>query len=240
MYYGFIHKSKSELDYDKKLKKSLEDEFIVDPETGARLTLEQAESGNWIAHDNEFRTLSDSELELLLSEEEKQAEQAKNYLRESRNYRVIQLSPDQEALLEQTKMLGKYNTWSYSDCYRIEFSKAILVCVFIQDAHGGRESQIMVWVPLEGNHGHYYFREKSGTEKFFDLIRDDDEIKLEGYECFCFDRKKTNLALMRQLNKFQGQKGLEIEFKNDNLFFKTRRALELNDLYWLEEIIKKF
>ena len=46
----------------------MEDEYIIDPETGAKLTLEEAESGHWIAHENEFRTIPDSELNNLPTE----------------------------------------------------------------------------------------------------------------------------------------------------------------------------
>ena len=54
----------------------------LDPETGAKLTLEQAESGHWINHDNEYKTTPESEIEKLYSEEAKNAERAINYLKE--------------------------------------------------------------------------------------------------------------------------------------------------------------
>ncbi len=44
-------------EYERKLKESLKDEFIYDPETGAKITLAEAESGHWIAHDNENRPM---------------------------------------------------------------------------------------------------------------------------------------------------------------------------------------
>ena len=35
-YFMFTFKTKKEKEYEKKLKKSLEDEFIIDPETGTK------------------------------------------------------------------------------------------------------------------------------------------------------------------------------------------------------------
>ncbi|QYA26684.1 hypothetical protein G3I01_14655 [Gramella sp. MT6] len=55
--------TKAEREYEKRINESLADEYIIDPETGAKLTLEEAESGHWINHDNEYITIPEKEIE---------------------------------------------------------------------------------------------------------------------------------------------------------------------------------
>lgn len=247
-YYAFTFKTKKEKDYDKHLKENLKDEFIIDPETGAKLTLEQAESGHWVAHDNEFLTKPEKELSKLFSEEEKDAEKALNYLKESREYRKTKFSKDLIKLLEKTKLLSKYSDWSYADLFRIEYLDGY---IFTPTVHlegsqqtyyndGYQESQLMVWLKFEMDFGHYYFREKSGSEKFFDLIRNDDELKLENYECFTFKKAVDFITLIKLLENFKGQKALEFEFLGQNLFIKNLKYINTNDLFRIEKIIKSF
>ncbi len=74
-------KTKTEIEYEKNLKKSLEDEFIIDPETGIKLTLEEAETGIWKTQHKENRIIPRLEIEELAFKEEKQVEIALNYFR---------------------------------------------------------------------------------------------------------------------------------------------------------------
>lgn len=78
-----LRKSKEELEEEKKLDERLQDETIYLPETGTRLTLEEAEKGFFIAHDNKLRVKSDEELEKNYSWEQGQVEKIKNFAIES-------------------------------------------------------------------------------------------------------------------------------------------------------------
>ena len=241
-YFVFTHKTKKEKEYDKKLKESLADEYIIDPETGTKLTLEEAESGHWIAHDNEFRTISETELKNLPTEDEKIVERALNYLRSSKEYRKTKLTDKQIEILEKTKVLNSYDDWHYSNPF--EFKKGI-VLLPAPELHGMTyyqntycESHLMYWVKIDNINGHYFFREKSSSEKFFDLIRDDDQIKLSDYECFTF-KKSHNIILIKSILKnFENEKKLEIEINNKNLFVKTTKLVNLDDIIRIEKIIK--
>ena len=51
LYYLLTYKTAEEKEYNKKLKESLEDDYIIDPETGTKITLEEAESGIWEVED---------------------------------------------------------------------------------------------------------------------------------------------------------------------------------------------
>jgi hypothetical protein len=239
--------SKIDQEYDRKLKESLADEFIIDPETGAKLTLEQAESGHWIAHDNEFNTLPESDIEKLFTEEQKNAERGINYLKEKSDYRKQKLTENEIQILEKTKTLSKYDDWSYSDCFRLEYANGFvfLPAVKIIDKepryfdNSYHESQVMFWLKLNIDLGHYYLRGKSKVEKFFDLIKNDDDLKLKNYESFTF-RKSTNLInIKRILKSFEGYEGLEIELMDSNLFVKSQKLANLEDIKRIEGLIKK-
>lgn len=246
-FYNFFFKdSKAEQEYERKLKESLADEYIIDPETGAKITLEQAESGHWVTHDNEFNTMSESDIDKLYTEEEKDAERGVNYLKEKTDYRKQKLTEQELKILEETKTLSKYDDWSYSDCFRLEYANGFvfLPAVEIEDKGAGyfdssyHESQVMFWLKLNYDAGHYYLREKTGVEKIFDLIKNDDDLKLKNYESFTFKKSANLINTIRILKEFEGCNGLEIEFMNDNLFVKSLKLVNLEDIMRIETVIK--
>ncbi|GAA3561456.1 hypothetical protein [Snuella lapsa] len=235
--YWMFSRTPEEREYDRKLKESLKDEFIIDPETGAKLTLEQAESGHWIAHDNEFKTVSETELDKLPSEGEKQVQIALNYLRESKSCRRAKFSEEQLGIIEETKTLNYYDDWSYSDLYKFENGFVFLPSVELNLAGHYRESHLMFWVKISSINGHYYFREKSSSEKIFDLLRNDDEIKSDRYECFTLKKSHAIIHIKRILEIFEEEKGLEVEIINDNLFIKTLKLVSLEDIIRVEKVV---
>jgi len=240
--YLLTYRSKSESEYDKKIAESLEDEYIIDPETGAKLTLEEAESGHWISHDNEYRTTSNSEIENKLTDEEKQVEIAINYLRESKFYKKVELSQEQISKLSKTKILSKYDNWTYSSPYI--FEGGILISpapelygqTYYEDDY--IESQLMFWLKMNSISGHYYLREKSAVEKIFDKLKRDDDLNLIGYESFTFKKSYDVIKINKLLEVFESQKDLEIEIDNDNLFIKTTKLISLKDILGIENVIK--
>jgi len=238
--------SKSEQEYQRKLKESLADEYIYDPETGTKLTLEEAESGHWIPHNNEFVTISESEIEKLPSKEERDAERTINYLKESKEYKKIKFTDYDLKLLEETKILSKYDDWSYSNSFQLEYGNGFILIptVLYLDKeveyfdNTYNESQIMFSVRLKNELGHYYLREKTSSEHFFDMIKNDDDLKLKNYESFTFKKSKNVIQIMKILEAFKETKGLEIEIKNNNLFFKSTKFINKDELLKLEIIAK--
>ncbi len=236
--YKFIFKETGEQkEYERKLKESLANEYIYDPETGARMTLEQAQSGHWIAHNNESRIISEKEINSLYTEEQKHAYRTINYLISSKKYKRKKLTSEEINCLEKTKILGKYKDWSYSDSFRIEYCKGILLIPSVTYDDNDSESQAMFWLQLNVDLGHYYLREKSNVEKFFDLIRNDDELKLTKYESFTFEHTKNLIIVNDFLKSFEGHKGLEIEFMNNNLFIKNIKVFNYKDVQKIEGIL---
>ena len=238
-YLAMSFKTKKEIEQEEKLKKSLEDEFIIDPETGAKLTLEQAESGHWIAHDSEYRTTPESEIEKYSNDDRKTVLRAINYLKGSKTYRKTQLTERQFDILENTQLLSHYDDWHYSHPFRFDNGIVILPAPEIHSSNYYSESHIMFWVNVNNINGHYVFREKSNSEKFFDLLRNDDDIKLDNYECFTFKKSHSIILIKSILKHFQHQQGLLIEIHNDNLFIKTTKLVNLDDIIRIENSIKK-
>ncbi|OED35735.1 hypothetical protein AB832_06145 [Flavobacteriaceae bacterium (ex Bugula neritina AB1)] len=236
--YKFIFKeTEDQQEYESKLKESLADEYIYDPETGARMTLEQAQSGHWIAHNNESCIMSEKEIDSLYTEEEKDAYRTINYLISSKKYKRQKLTSEEVNCLEKTKILGKYKDWSYSDSFGIKYYNGILLIPSVSYGDNDSESQAMFWLKLNTDLGHYYLREKSSVEKLFDLIRNDDELRLANYESFTFKRTENLIVVNDLLKNFEGLKGLEIEFMNNNVFIKNTKVFNYKDVKKIEDVL---
>lgn len=236
-------KSKEEKAYEKYLEDSLEDETIYEPETGAKITLEQAEKGHWINHDNEYRTLPEDEINKFYSEEEKEAFRALNYLKKESKYKKTDFTEEEVIILDHSKILKKYDEWSYGYVFNLNYGngKVFLPTVelFANGYRDGnyKETQLMFWIKTEYDLGHYFLREKIISDKILDFIRNDDELVLENYESYTF-KKSNNLLYINQLIKsFEGTLGLEIELFENNIFIKTIQLVNIKDILSLEKII---
>lgn len=238
----FFKKSDVEKDYEKKLKERLNDEFLYDPETGARFTIEQAEDGSWINHKNDSRIKSSKEIENYYDGSEKIVEEIANYLK-SKNYKPVKLSSNQIEKLEASKLFEKYSDWSYSNSFSFNNEKSF---VFFPEVHINqinrdshfRGYQIMFWTKINNNFGHYYLREKALSEKFFDLLRKDDDFKIDGFEVFTIKENKDIIPIINTLNHFERETNLEIEINKDDLYLKTLTEPSLDDFMRLEEKIQ--
>jgi hypothetical protein len=233
---------KKDKKYEDKIKKSLKNEFIIDPDTGIKLTLEEAESGHWISHDNEHRHIPKSEIEKLPFENQKTLATAISYLRENKRYKKTILSEGQIEVLTKTKTLYKYDDWTYSNAFSFENGILLLIepviyeKTYFQEDYS--ETQSMFWLKIDDLGGHYYLREKSFTEGVLDRFRNDDCLQLEDYESFTFKKSYNPIKIHRLLKKFENQKGLEIEFNGNNLFIKTLKLINIDDIQRIEKIIK--
>lgn len=234
--------TKADKEYEQKLKRSLEDEFIIDPETGIKITLEEAETGHWVSHDNEFRPIPESDIESQILDDHKTLARALNYLITRKEYLKSSLTEEQIDLLNKLKSLAKYDGWTYSDAF--SFDKGMVI--FLAPEIYGKtyweddyiETQLMFWIKIENTEGHYYLREKTQTEKLLDKFRNDDCLQLDDYESFTFKKSYKLLKIQKLVENFANQKGLEIEFYKDNLIIKNRKLANTEDIIRIEEIIK--
>lgn len=240
-YRFFMLMRKAEREYNKDLEERLNDEFIYDPDTGARLTLEEAESGHWIHQNNQNRIKSDEEIKTHYFGKERDAEELVNYIK-SIGFKTTKLHDSQIDFLEQSKILSKYDSWTYSDSFTFNNGKNIFFLTnvaYFSNRHqrGYNEQQIMIWIKNSNLTGHVYLREKTIFEIFTETVRKDDEIKLNNYETFIFKKPNNILQLITTLKYFEAEKNLEIEINDGNLFIKTIRYTNLNDFLNNEKIL---
>lgn len=240
IYIVMTTKTKSEKEAEEKLRESLEDDRIFDPETGVYISLEEAESGNWSTDDREKHAVA----EMQITDDAKEIQIALDYLFNNDRYEKIGQFPDEVYdLIETSKILSKYEDWSYSNVHKFEEGFVFLPAPQI---HGNgyheefySESQIMFFVKIAPIKGHYYLREKVIVEKFFDMIRSDDHLVLKGYESFTFRRSRNLQAIQKLLKHFEGEKRLEIELNDTYLFIKTLKFANIHDVKRIERIIQK-
>ena len=234
--------TKAEREYNNDLRERLKDELIYDPETGTRITLEEAESGHWSPHSNPNRIKTQEEIDTYYFGNEKEEEELVNHVK-AIGYESTKLSESQIEFLEQSKILSKYDSWSYSNSFTFNNGENFFFLPNVvyngrRNQSGYNESQIMLWIKNDNLTGHVYIREKTNFEAITDLVRNDDEIKLHNYETFVFKKSLNTFHLIKTLRLFETEKDLEIEIIDGNLFIKTLKYANLNDFLKIEKIVK--
>lgn len=238
-----FRKTKEEKEHEKRIAESLADELIYDPETGMRITLDQAESGYSVAHINPNRLKSKAEIDKYYLGEDKAIEELNNDLIR-KGYTAISLSDEQTDFLEKSHILSKYDDWFYSDAFTFNQGESFIffphVTYFGSEQHMGYdETQIMFWIEHSKLSGHVYLRDKTSIEAWIDLISNDDEIKLNNYETFVHQRPTNIIQVLKVLKLFENETGLEIEINGNNLFIKTTKLANTTDFIKVEHLIKK-
>lgn len=227
---AFQSKTTAEKEEEARLQKSLEDDRIFDPETGVYISLEEAESGVWSTDDREKHYMPEQQL----SEEGDNLKMTINFLNNNEYYTKTGSLPDAEyAIIESSKILSKYEDWFYSNT--LKFEKGYVFLPMVEEGFDG--SLLMFLVKINSLKGHYYLREKETAEKFFDLLRKDDDLSLKGYESFTFRRSKNIQEINQFLKIFEGEKGLEIEINDTYLLIKTLKLVNIEDIKRIERVI---
>lgn len=235
-------KTKSEIEEERRIKESLADEYIYDPETGAKLTLEQAESGHWISHDNKERIINNEEIDKYYESGEKEQQIVVNHIF-NLGYSKQKFSDDQISILESLEILSKYDDWNYSNSFYNEHQNIFIFFPIVELLGSFRdlayiESQLMFWIKLDKLHGHYYFREKTKFEGLIDKVKNNDEIILGNFECFSYINSENKLFTKRLLEPFEPLNNIEIEIYNNNLFVKNLKKPNIEEFNLIYDIIK--
>ena len=101
--------------YKEQLNKSLEDEYIIDQETGAKLTLEQAQSGNW--NPEEVTYFSEEDVAKHYSEDFQNMYATKYYLEQQKAYNTIELEDSFLEFISTKLIFAKYDNCSFTDSF---------------------------------------------------------------------------------------------------------------------------
>lgn len=217
-----LRKEKQKIEEEKE-RKRLADPRIYDPETNTYITLEEAESGVWDVDDPKNK-LSAEEIKATFPE----SDYIDYTLREElvkEGFERIEgpLTKEQYGNIEKFELLKQHEHWSYDDHF-----KQNDITVFLLNIRG--DTLISTWIPVTQVSGHYVFTEKTKTDRFFDLIQSDDDIKVENYECFTVQKTKEKRAIENIMTLVNTHKHIEVEMFSGHLFIKAIRPGRLTDL----------
>lgn len=228
--------TKEEKEYDERIKNSLEEQYIIDPETGAKLTLEQADSG--IQDENQVKYFSETDYSKILVEEEKNAELATDVYRRNKNYKKTEFDDSEIEILVNTLTLSKYDEWNYSNCLTNETRTKIFFVPSVSiDKLNYRESQIMYWIKIQNINGHYHLYEVNKAERILINSTKKESVFYNSYFCEILRKSHNATNLKFILNKISELKGFEFEIINDNLFIKSTRLVCKIDIDNAEKLI---
>lgn len=235
IFIGF-EKSKEELEEERILNESLADEFIYDPVSGKKITLEQAESGNWEGDFNLNRIKSEEEIEKFYFGQEKETEKIINTIK-TKGYEFKRPTSSQVSFLEKSAIFKKYDDWTYSKSFSKDGGKSFIIFPNVSlITNNGRhlsnfnEEQMLFWIQKNTISGHSFFRKKTVAKAVVNLLKN--------YECITFKKSNNISSLITILNLFDKELGLEIETNEGNLLIKTLKAPSMEDFFRIEKVIQ--
>jgi hypothetical protein len=237
-YKFFTFQTKEQKKYEERMKNSLQEQYIIDPETGAKLTLEQAESGIW--DENQVEYFTETDYAKILVEEEKNVELAIDVYRKNNHYTKTKFDDSEIEFLENTLTLSKYDEWDYSNCLANENRTKIFFVPSVRIANlNYRESQTMYWVKIQNMNGHYHLYEVNKAEKILLNTTQRNSVFYNNYYCKTLRKSHHDTDLRNLLNKVTELKGFEFEIINDHLFIKSTRLVCKTDIDSAEKLINK-
>jgi len=236
IYKSITFQIKEDKENKKKLKERAEDQYIIEPETGAKLTLEQAESGAW--DENQVDFFSEDDYEKVLSEDEKNAELAIDLYRKNNKFKSTKFDEQEIEILENSQTLIKYDEWHYSNCFS---DKNRSIIFFVPSVRISKlnytESQMMFWVKIENTKGHYHLYEVNKVEKILVRYKNRQSEFYNDYYCEILKRSQNFSYMKSILKKISEIKGFEFEIIDDNLLIKSTRLVCKQDIDEAEKLI---
>lgn len=212
-----IPRSKEETEEEKRLDERLQDETIYIPGTGTRLTLEEAEKGLFIAHDNKLRIKTEEEIVRNYSWEQGQVERIRNFAMDSQ-YRF----PSDEVEDKLIAAIGECSfTGRYSDIliyFTIQLSDNLFLTI--------------LQVDYQITDGKYI---TASTEWHLVGAIHRDKVSLEEFPSRFAQKGFNNIE--NALKDFSGE--TTIETKGEYMIVKLYRHASLEDAQQMIEVLKK-
>src|SRR5690606_27711260 len=145
--------------------------------------------------------------------------------------------------LEQTNILSKYDSWSYSHSflYNTEDCRVIFPQVQLEGTRhisSFSGNQILFWFKVEDLFGHYYLRNKKLHEKLLDLIKPDDPFHISDFEVFTIKKCKNLVPIIHLFKHFENEQNLEMEINGENVYIKTMDEPSMKRFLHLENLVK--
>ena len=232
---GIEEKKQKELIKEKQ-KAWINDDLIYDPETGAKITLEQAQSGVWDLPSEEEKAKHEKEQKVFLNEQGIEAGRLFELLKE-KGFKAKKLNDEQIEFLEQSSLLTQYDDWGYTECF-INNDEVVVFSPYVKlkKLHY-EESQLMVWAKVNHASGHYYMEPQNIANKLLGSLLNKEEIKVENYSVYTIKKGFDVANAKKILEKFSNEKGLQVELNNNNMLIKTFVTPNRKDFERIEKLI---
>lgn len=233
----FRKEDKEYTTYKEKLGKSLEDEYIIDQDTGAKLTLEQAQSGNWNLEEVPY--YSEEDVAMHYSEDFQNMYTAKYYLEKREVYESIELEYTILEFLITNHIFAKYDSCSFTASFinKASQTKILFSWVEIQRLEYS-EIQLLFWVTISNFNGHYYLSEKNKSEQIAIKLTNKNALFFNDYYCEILKASFSNGYELGILEKCAAEKRIEVEIFNNNLFIKTTDLASIKNINRIEQLIE--
>ena len=233
----FVKADKANTVYKEQLNKSLEDEYIIDQETGAKLTLEQAQSGNW--NPEEVTYFSEEDVAKHYSEDFQNMYATKYYLEQQKAYNTIELEDSFLEFISTKLIFAKYDNCSFTDSFinKSTQTKILFSWVEMQQTNYS-EIQLLFWVKISNFTGHYYLSEKNKSEQIAIKLANKDALFFNDYYYEILKASFSNGYELGILEKCAAEKRIEVEILNDTLFIKTTDLASIKDIKRIEQLIE--
>lgn len=232
---GIKEKKQKELIKEKQ-KAWVNDDLIYDPETGAKITLEQAQSGVWDLPSEEEKAKHKEEQKIFLNEQGIEAGHLFELLKE-KGFKAKKLNDEQIEFLEQSALLTQYDDWGYTECF-INNDDVVVFSPYVKLKRlHYEESQLIVWVKVNHALGHYFMEPKNTTNKLLGSFINKEDIKVENYSTYTLKKGFDVTNAKKILEKFSHEKGLQVELNNNNLLIKTLVTPNRDDFERIEKLM---
>ena len=233
---AFGKDDKEYTDYKEKLNKSLEDEYIIDPETGAKLTLEQAQSGHW--NPEEVPYFSEEDVAKHYSQDFQNMYATKYYLEQQEAYDTIELEDRFLEFISTKLIFAKYDTCSFAASFINKATQTKILFSWVEMLQSNySEIQLLFWIKISNFNGHYYLTEKTKSEQIAIKLANKNALFFNDYYCDILKTSFSNGYELGILEKCAAEKRIEVEILNDSLFIKTIDLASINDINRIEQLI---
>ena len=159
-----------------------EDDYILDKESGLLFTISEAESGNYDLEEVKSRKLIGDERYKYYIPDEVELLDMQDAL-ESQGVQKIELTDDEIKKLASFTLAHYRTEDAFISVFQFPQNRFRLILPRFEN-DGDNQYYPLIWFMNPKLTGNYFFRPKTIGEQFTDKFRNDDEIRIENYECF--------------------------------------------------------
>ncbi|MBI1306534.1 MAG: hypothetical protein GC181_07965 [Bacteroidetes bacterium] len=201
-------------------EKSLDTETVYDPITGAHLTLEQLESGKWDLPE-EFPYFTEDQLALAGDETEEMTMRIVNRLLDL-GFKKVDKTPKWH-FKTITLHNNSFNQLRY---HFVNAESEKEMGIVVADSF----SYLVLIMKIPHSSGHYYFRQKELTEKFYDVFNPKEAMDIGDYKCFPISQGEDSSSIEKIVEHLIDIENCEIEIYKQHLMIRSTDVIDLDQI----------